>query len=200
MHSLSPYDAIAMLREATTRHNIHLSVLVAETSLWAHPAVHRALLADNGSGAFFPNRRRGRQNQGELRGTSRGNIFFDDNTYANTAIKRVLGLDRKQFIGFEACHIWRDSCYDERYHTAIANLVLLPRPLAGLSDHDAEIEQVLHYRAYELYDGWYPEGRSVPSKPSFYPPCWREPLPFTRTVANALARRKLPEPTLMTAD
>jgi len=43
---------------------------------------------------------------------------MDDNTYANVAIKRTLGVSRTDLLGFEACHIWPMTCYDERYHTA----------------------------------------------------------------------------------
>jgi hypothetical protein len=56
-------------------------------------------------------------------------------------------------------------------------MVLLPRSLAALSDHDAEIQASLKYRAYELY-GWYPEGADIPVKPAFYPTNWREPEPL----------------------
>ena len=193
MLSAVAYNAIDMLKEATNRHNIHLSVLVAETGLWAHPAVHRYLIAENTTGAFFPSIRRCRTSQGERRDQQIENIYLDDNSYANHAIKRAIGISREQLMGFEACHIWPRTCYDERYHTAIANLVLLPRALAGLSDHDAEIEKVLQYRAYELYDGWYPADREPPTKPAFYPTCWREPFPFTRDVSSALAKRKVRE-------
>jgi len=194
------YNAAEMLKEATVRHNIHLGVLVAETGLWAHPAVHRYLVAANGTGAFFPFTRRYRAGQGERRGQQIGHISLDDNTYANNAIKRAIGVPREQLVGFEACHIWPRTCYDERYHTAIANLVLLPRALAGLSDHDTEIEKVLQYRAYELYDGWYPADREPPTKPAFYPTSWREPFPFTHDVSSALAKRKLREQPPVAAD
>ncbi len=195
MLSTMAYNAADMLKEATLRHNIHLGVLVAETGLWANPKVHNFLSQDNGTGAFFPGVRRGHISRGEQRGQWMGNVCFDDNTAANIAIKRALGASRDQFVGFETCHIWRGTCYDERYHTAIANLVLLPRALAGLSDHDAEIEHVLQYRAYELYSGWYPEGHKPPVKPEFYPTSWREPFPFTPTIVKGLNKRNWRERT-----
>jgi hypothetical protein len=194
------YDAATLLREATVRHNIHLGVLVAETGLWAHPDVHRYLVRENTTGAFFPHIRRYRAGQGEKPTQQIGNLYLDNNSYANNAIKRALGISRESLIGFEACHIWPRTCYDERYHTAIANLVLLPRALAGLSDHDTEIERVLQYRAYELYDGWYPKDREAPTKPDVYPTFWREPLPFTRVLSSALARRRLREQPVVSED
>src|SRR5437764_495509 len=128
------YDADMMLHEAMERHSIHLSLLVAETAIWASPEVHRILISENGTGSFFPNFRRFKAGRGEKRGTVIEGVHLDANTYANNAIKRATGVGRSA-KGFEACHIWPNLCYDERYHTAIANLVLISRALAGLSDH-----------------------------------------------------------------
>jgi hypothetical protein len=177
-----------MLRDAAMRHGIRLSTLIAETGLWANPEVHKKLLTAGGSGAFFPDRRRCRAGQGEQRGQRAGAVMLDDNTYANGAVKRALGVSRTDLLGFEACHIWPGTCYDERYHTAIANLVLLPRALAGLTDHDGEVRAVLQYRSYELY-GWHPAETSKPMRPESYPETWLEPLPFSSKVARAVTRR-----------
>jgi len=182
------YDATAMLRDTATRHGIRLPTLVAETGLWANPEVHKRLLILGGSGAFFPDRRRYRAGQGEKRGQRAGTVMLDDNSYANGAIKRALGVSRANLIGFEACHIWPGTCYDERYHTAIANLVLLPRALAGLTDHDDEVRAMLQYRSYELY-GWHPAEASKPLLPANYPETWLDPLPFSQAVEGAVTRR-----------
>lgn len=181
------FEADLMLREALDKHNIHLSVLVAETGLWANPEVHKILVAENGVGSYFPKHRRYRPGQGERCGAVINGVRLDNNSYANHAIKQALGVGRSA-KGFETCHIWPNSCYDERYHTAIANLVLLPRALAGLSDYNAEVRQALQYRALELYD-WYPTEQAKPSKPAFYPTNWREPEPFTERIAKIIGRR-----------
>lgn len=115
-------------------------------------------------------------------------VTLDDNTRANQAIKRAIGVSLNDIKGFEACHLWPGTAYDVRYHTVIANLVLLPRALAVLSDHDADVLAKLQYRALELY-GWHPEEVAPPSKPLNYPTCWREPEPFTPEVEMAMARR-----------
>lgn len=125
--------------------------------------------------------------KGEKRGQILDGIRLDDNSYANVALKRALGLHRLQLEGFEACHIWPRTCYDQRFHTVIANLVLLPRALAGLTDHDLEIQASLQYRAFELY-GWFPKGTPIPRKPSFYPSHWRDP----ESPSNVLRRRSPP--------
>jgi len=182
----SYFDAQRMLRESAARHGVRFDLLVAETAIWAAPEVHSALIA-NGSPAWFPKVRRGRA-QTEKRGTNVDGVRFDDNSYANLAIKRAIGRLRQDFDGFETCHIWEKTCYDERYHTAIANLVLLPRALAGFSDHDPQISQALKYRAFELF-GWYPSDHGQPERPADYPNKWRAPEAFSNTVVKALARR-----------
>ncbi|HWQ55093.1 MAG TPA: hypothetical protein VN442_15505 [Bryobacteraceae bacterium] len=45
----------------------------------------------------------------------------------------------KGFQNCAVCHIWPNSCYDERYHTCVANLVLLPSALASLTDFDPQV-------------------------------------------------------------
>lgn len=93
-----------MLLEAEEQHQIHLSVLVAQTGLWAHPEIHARRVRETGSAAMYPNVRRARK--GEARGQIVGGIRLDDNTFANLAIKRALGLRRAEVVGFETCHIW----------------------------------------------------------------------------------------------
>jgi hypothetical protein len=172
--------ASELMFESLNRHDIHLSLLVADTGLWVNAEFHNRLVRDTGSAAMFPKVRRARIGQGERRGQIVDGVRFDDNSYANVAIKRATGLG-KSAEGFEACHIWPLTCYDERYHTAVANIVLLPRALAGLSDHAIEIQTALQYRAFELYR-WYPKDMQQPVKPEFYPSNWREPQPDSANV------------------
>ena len=186
-------DATRALEAACKKHGIDLRILIAETALWAHPEVCKALLKTSGSVCFFPRTRRCRENKGEKRGVILDGIRMDDNTYANHAIKQALGVGRDA-KGFEVCHVWPGSCYDADCHTAIPNLVLIPRPLAGLTDHSSEIQTSLQYRSFELY-GWHPKGSTQPVRPAGYPKAWRLPFPFTERVAKSIANRKakLPE-------
>jgi RNA processing factor Prp31 len=161
------------LAKALEKLNIDLVSLVAETSIWATPEYCEQLKRETGSVAYNPQVRRGKT--GEQRGSEIDGIKIDDNTYANTAIKRAVGLKKEDITDYAACHIWADTCYDERYHTAIPNLVLIPRAIAGLSDHSEQIINVLKYRSYELYN-WHPEESEVPQKPDNYPTNWIEPF------------------------
>lgn len=106
-------------------------------------------------------------------------IRLDDNTYANRAIKKAIGigLERKygfkksvkikDFNGFGVCHIWDGTCYDEKYHTSVANLVLIPRSIAGLSDHCEEVKDILKYESWRRF-GFKPDGEPTPVKPKLY--------------------------------
>ena len=90
-----------------------------------------------------------------------GDITLDDNTKANYAIKKAVleGLkkygihnaDIGIFKGFEACHIWADTCYNPRYHTSVANLVLIPREIAGLTDHCDAVKELLKYESFNRF-------------------------------------------------
>lgn len=181
------FDAQKMLKATAQRHGTRFELLVAETGLWASPEVHRRLI-EAGSAAWFPGVRR-KRGAAENRGVTVDGITFDDNTRANQAIKLAVGYHRKQIIGFETCHIWPETCYNAECHTAIANLVLLPRALAGFSDHDPVVSAALRFRAFELY-GWHPAGATPPERPSNYPVDWRPPEDFSDAVRNALSRRR----------
>lgn len=120
----------------------------------------------------------------QKRGEKCGDITFDDNTYANNAIKLALlkglerygihGSSRQIFKGFETCHIWPDTCYDARYHTSVANVVLLPREIAGLTDHCQAVEDLLKYEAWKRF-GFKPAAADIPAKPKNYNKIvWRE--------------------------
>ncbi len=136
--------------------------LIAESAIWVDPSrvpQH----------PIYPNVRRGYHD--EKKKTEIAGIYIDDNTYANHAIKRAISKNI-EFENYITCHIWPGTPYDVRYHTQLANLVLIPRALAGLSDHFAGVIDVLKYRSWELY-GFYPAGENQPQKPSYYPEKWR---------------------------
>lgn len=168
-------NAVTLIEDACKKHSVRLDNLIAETAIWANPEVHNRQIAKTGTAALFPTIRRARPGQGEKRGLKDG-VRLDDNNYANVAIKRALGQHRTKIIGFETCHVWPKTCYDCRYHTAIPNLVLIPRALAGLTDHDKAVQAALQYRAFELY-GWHPEEVPPPARPVDYPSNWLEPQP-----------------------
>ena len=115
----------------------------------------------NAFGSWFNCKYRRAKNGEQRREETTNGIILDDNTMANQAIKKAVlkGLEKygihktniKIFKGFEACHIWEKTCYDERYHTSVANLVLIPREIAGLTDHCDAVKELLKYESFKRF-------------------------------------------------
>lgn len=160
------YDGNEILDEVVSELQIDLPSLVAGSAFWA-PNLE-------GVGkAKHPNVRRFKKGSEKRRETSKDGMYLDDNTIANKLLKNSLSY-LGSFKHFAVCHIWPETCYDERYHTVLANLVLVPRALSSLTDHNEEIEKCLQYRAWELYK-WKPDKEDEPVKPENYPNNWRLP-------------------------
>lgn len=115
----------------------------------------------------------------------------DDNSNANKYIKMaILESYRRKYPnnpiflnatidslknGYEACHIW-DLPGDRRYYTSIGNLVLVPRALAQLTDHNEAVKNLLRYEAKKRF-GFQPEMKKKKrvSKPQNYDSyIWRD--------------------------
>ena len=171
------------LRRVARRHEYDLAKLVAETGYWVAPSVHKCFAAFRPPhGAVYPDIRR-RVGKDEEAGGSTvdpatgDTIRLDLNNYAGGALRRFLGPPPDgDWEGYHACHVWPDTATDRRYYTVLANLVLLPAPLAGLSDHDPHIIECLKYRSYQLYE-WHPSEDQPPACPSNFPAVWLDPRP-----------------------
>ena len=155
-----------LLTEVSADLKIDLCCLVAGCAIWAP---ENQLVYSNVRRAKSGEKRREKIDEDGQE------VTLDDNTYANKAIKNSVSHEYDSIKYFSVCHVWDRTCYDTRYHTLLANLVLLPRALASLTDHYLEIQRCLQYRAYELYE-WHPEGESTPTKPANYPDNWRAPV------------------------
>ena len=148
--------------------------LVAQSAIFC--PVEIFLSVKNAYGSWY-NCKYQRARHFQKRGDKCDNVTLDDNTYANNAIKLAVlkGLDkygihgstRQVFKGFETCHIWPETCYDARYHTSVGNVVLLPREVAGLTDHCQAVEDLLKYEAWKRFR-FKPDEEAVPSKPKNY--------------------------------
>lgn len=178
-------DGYEELIKAEKQSIIDLTELVAYTGIWANPKVFDCLKKQNQFGVWYPNMRRARNI--ERRRDRINGVTLDDNTYARKSILFATGIQQKNIKNYHACHVWADSCYDEKYHTCIANLVLIPAPLAGLTDHHPEIAEILKYRAFDLFD-WY-LGESPPAKSIKYSSLWKEPAEFSGTVRKSFKRK-----------
>jgi len=111
-------------------------------------------------------------------------IVVDDNTCANQYIKKAIiesferkynthftGVSYTNFANYEACHVW-DLPGDRRYYASIANLVLVPRDLAKLTDHNYRVKELLRYEVYRRF-GFVPLNKTIPQPPKYYPTVWR---------------------------
>lgn len=180
------------MEESTASLGISLSDLIALASIWVSPETY-GLLGRTG-GVWYPNRRRanlGLRVDGqavEAVGQVIDGTRLDNNTYANVAFKRALGVGRHEFTGFHICHIWPGTAYDTSCYTNIANLVAIPAELSSLTDHHPHIVACLKFRAWELYQ-WKPAGEVSPVKPEGYPIRWRKPWPINEGARKAALRR-----------
>jgi hypothetical protein len=175
MSEASP-AALLALRAAAQRLNVDLAALVAAVALWAPRSAHRRHVSDsNPTGAVYPHVRRARRGAGEKPGLRPDGIRLDSNNYAGGALRTAIGLPKEAITGYEACHIWPDTCYDLRYHTVLANLVLVPAPLASLTDHAPDVMAALQYRAFDLYR-FHPTEVPPPPCPVHYPAQWNDPV------------------------
>lgn len=101
----------------------------------------------------------------------------DDNSNANQYIKRAIktsiereyglklgGTGYQKFYDYEACHVWAKPG-ERQYYASIANLVLLPRALAQLTDHNDAVKNLLRCEVYKRF-GFIPEGEKLPDDPN----------------------------------
>lgn len=169
-------DAKQELLKVLGQMNVDVAQLIAKCAIFVSPNVVKSKIADN-SALLYPKVRRGRNTNKnkEKRGSIINGIRIDDNTYANRGIKKILkGYD---FNNYEVCHIWPNTATNEKYYSMLPNLVLLPRAIAGLTDHLEVIQEILQYRAFHIY-GWKPDEVGNPSKSKNYPAenVWRDYL------------------------
>lgn len=146
--------------------------LVARTALWATENDYKACLK-KGSTANSPHVRRKKAKE-TLGWDKDKKTYLDSNNFPNSQMKAIFKKRGIILKGYETCHIWEKSCYDTRYHTCYANLVLLPRALASLSDHDKNIRDILKYRALELFGFWLDEKEPRPTEPPAHYPAPEE--------------------------
>ena len=106
----------------------------------------------------------------KIRESDEDGVILDNNTMANlaikTAIKKSLSVKGK-FSDYMVCHIWDSTCYDARYHTSVFNLVLVPTAIAGLTDYNQAVKEMLQYESAHRF-GVYPKGKTCPEKPTFF--------------------------------
>ncbi|WP_043586734.1 hypothetical protein [Geminisphaera colitermitum] len=185
-----PIDPNQLISDTENAKGVKLAEFIAATSVWASLETYQHVITYFPDGCLVPNTRRARWGD-----TLPDGVNFDSNQQASAAIRLLTGIPRSK-SGFSACHIYEDSCYDTRYHTCVANLVLIPDSLESLTDHYPHVIECLKYRAWELYE-WRIEGeiawdasRSSPVLPDGYRLLqWRAPVPLSDRIRRNIERR-----------
>lgn len=191
---LSP--GLACTREAAQSLGVDLAALVAAACLWVAPAAHkRNVNVEKPSGAAYPNVCRARSNARERADSLQDGLHGDNGDLLWRALLGVKPSPSSEYAGYRICHVWPNTCFDPRYYTCLANLVLVPAPFVSLVRHEPAVQAALAFRAYELY-GWHPREHATPIRPEGYPTTWRLPLrdrtPIGtggRLTAHALEKR-----------
>ncbi|NYF79677.1 hypothetical protein [Granulicella arctica] len=136
-----------------------LAKLLGETVRWVHPDVFRAMPL------WYPETARGEPEFNAAYDKQRmlnGNLRAEANIFAGRALMKAMGL-RKRPPNWAVCHIWGyddpkfgskgNVVRDRRFYSCVGNMVLVPSPLKGLTDHIPEVRLMLRTCAYHLY-GW----------------------------------------------
>lgn len=131
------------------------------------------------------------QEKGNTLDINGNTVTLDDNTKANLAIKyailaglpKWLSLSYRDFEDYMACHVWDKTCYNNKYHTSVFNIVLLPKSIGGLTDYNKQVKKLLQYEAAMRF-GVYPSGQKL-VKPKQYDKVnnlWRQPKEHKLTL------------------
>lgn len=167
-----------------SRNNMNAYEMIAETAIFASPDIVSDLIAKGHPHAcwfidpnFNPYYIRDQKNVGKPTTDRRGRPCVGDrNQKANQAIKNAIYRSCLDvaiasiggFCNYEACHIVPNSTNNRNYYTSIPNLCLIPRAIAGLSDHFQNIIDILNYHAITLYSLPYKKPTLSPSLMKIY--------------------------------
>lgn len=177
------YDANVWLNaKFSHRLNMNAYEMIAETAIFASPEIVFDLINKKGHphACWFINPYyyiRDQKNVGKPTTDCKGRPCVGDrNQKANLAIKKAIYGSCKDvaianigsFCNYEACHIVPNSTNNRDYYTSIPNLCLIPRAIAGLSDHFQNIIDILNYHAITLYSLPYKKPTLSPSLMKIY--------------------------------
>lgn len=176
------YDANVWLSaKFSDRLNMNAYEMIAETAIFASPDIlsDPKILKGHPHACWFinPYYIRDQKNVGKPTTDCKGRPCVGDrNQKANLAIKKAIYISCPDvaianigsFCNYEACHIVPNSTNCRYYYTSIPNLCLIPRAIAGLSDHFQNIIDILNYHAITLYRLPYTKPTLSPSLMKIY--------------------------------
>ena len=152
--------------------SIDFPKLVVQSSFWVKKEIFDFVTKNNGvdaPGVFYPLtiRKQGAELQGsspQWKEISDGKRFLDLNHKPQNALSYALVGKSFQaaFRGYTCCHIYGGGKYthDWKSFTCLGNVVLVPRSLQSLTDHDEKVVDILKQISYIKY-GWKPESYTL---------------------------------------
>jgi hypothetical protein len=163
--------------------------MVARTSWLAHPDTVKAI-----GKAVFPAVRARKQNTrgGHVLQNDKAVGMYDDNTTPRWALLWAHGIPMTHHpSGRTFAHVW-EGADDMESYTHLANIVMVPECLAGLTDKKGPLTCYLRWHAWSVY-GWKPGHVAVPEMPEDYDTVtWRylpkinQPLEYIRNRVQTL--------------
>ncbi len=156
-----PNGADALLSELSLS---TIMVLIERTARWVDPATHNFLpiwYPEHARRGLFYKSNWSEPQLNKNRQTGISIHKHEANIHANKALTYALGLRSNDREGWSCCHIWGvdDPTYqtsnlvvqDNRYFSAVANMVLLPTPLKTFTDTMPEVKAMIRICATHLY-------------------------------------------------
>lgn len=136
--------------EFPREHFLTLARIVAETSWLPDPETVRKM-----DGAIFPTFRNRNKRAQPIEDAGKIIGMYDDNATAHWALLWCHGILTKCPSGWSISHVWALK-NDIKSFTHLANLVLIPECLAGLSDKRGPLTEYLRWHSWKIY-GWKPD-------------------------------------------
>ena len=163
MTDVNALDLEELLKHDLSRKKLESILdLVAQASWWVNPIVYQSIQV------VYPKTRRKRGK--EKRGQIIDGIRLWNNEPAQKAIWLALDKKKEQIYNSHVCHIYKNSVPDPTHFTNLANMIILPKCLASLSEWEP-ITKILKYHSYKTYGYTGPEN-NIPSVPPYYPDSW----------------------------
>jgi hypothetical protein len=126
-------------------------------------------------------------------------VMLDDNKGPTDTFVGAHGWKRGGYKDVQFNHLWPISD-DPEHYTSLANLCVLPAFLSKLSDTHPETQELLRYRAYDLYGYWPGPGANSQPPADYAKVLWSDPLPVVenleQTYLGAMRRKPRDRTTL----
>ncbi|MBM9593438.1 hypothetical protein [Roseitranquillus sediminis] len=130
--------------------------------LLPHPDVVAAV-----GGAIFPVIRGAKSDRFSVQEIDGRRLMVDDNTSPRWALLWSHGYRMTHPAkGWTIAHVWTRARDPDSY-THLANILMMPEPLASLSDKQGPLGPYLRFHAFDAY-GWSPAGEDAPGRPDGY--------------------------------